>query len=67
MSLTAEYLMMNELVEQVEWNCTILTAAKDCAQQPDETGEIDKAIENSKAVIARAKETLKSVAKYDNT
>ena len=63
--MTAEYQMMNELVEQVEWNCTIFTAAREIAQSSDEIGEIEKALENSKAVIARAKETLKTVAKYE--
>ena len=65
MPMRAEYQMMNELVEQVEWNCTILTAAKEIAESSDEIGEIEKAIESCKAVIARAHETLKTVAKYE--
>ena len=63
--MSAESQMLHELIDQVSWNCTILTAAKEIAESSDEICEIEKTIESCKAVIARAHETLKTVAKYE--
>ena len=61
MPMTAEYQMMNELIDQVRWNCTVLDAVKRCAQSPEEIREIDNALETSKSVIEKTRETLKTV------
>jgi hypothetical protein len=63
--MTAEYQMMNELIDQVRWNCTVLDAVKQCAKSPEEISEIDRALETSKGVIEKAKETLKSVPEFE--
>jgi len=65
MTMTAEYQMMNELIDQVMWNCTVLDAVKRCAQSPEEIHEIDHALETSKGVIEKAKETLKTVPEFE--
>ncbi|MCL2348989.1 MAG: hypothetical protein FWC50_12120 [Planctomycetaceae bacterium] len=65
MTMTAEYQMMNELIDQVRWNCTVLDAVKQCAQSPEEIREIDKALETSRNVIEKAKEALKSVPTFE--
>jgi len=63
--MTAEYQMMNELIDQVRWNCTVLDAVKQCAQSPEDVREIDSALETSKCVIEKARETLKTVPEFE--
>jgi len=65
MGMTAEHLMMHELIDQVQWNCTVLDAVRQCAQSPEEISEIDHALEASMSVIERAKETLKTVPEFE--
>ena len=65
--MSAESQMMHELIDQVRWNCTVLTGMKELAQTPDEISKVEKAIEDNQGVIARAKETLKTVDIYDNS
>jgi hypothetical protein len=65
MTMTAEYQMMNELIDQVRWNCTVLDAVKQCAQSSEEIKQIDNALETSKNVIEKARETLKSVPEFE--
>lgn len=63
--MTAEYQMMNELIDQVRWNCTVLDAVKRCARSPEDISEIDNALETSKSVIEKARETLKTVPEFE--
>ena len=63
MTITAEYQMINELIDQVRCNNTVLDAAKQCVQTPDEVQEIEKAIEDNLELIKKARETLKDVPK----
>jgi len=53
--------MMNGLIDQVRWNCTVLDAVKRCAQSSEDVREIDNALETGKSVIEKVRETLKTV------
>jgi hypothetical protein len=63
MTMTAEYQMINELIDQVRCNNTVLVAARQCAQTPDEIREIEEAIETNIALVEKAREALKDVPK----
>ena len=65
MPMTAEYQMMNELIDQVRWNCTLLDAVKQCAQSPEDVREIDSALETGKSAIEKTRETLKTVPEFE--
>jgi hypothetical protein len=61
--MSAESQMMHELIDQVRWNCTVMTGMKELAQTPDEIREIEEAIETNIALVEKARETLKDVPK----
>jgi len=58
--LTIEYTMFRSLADQLKGNCTVFEAAREFAQTPEETAEIDKALEESRNFIAKTKEMLKN-------
>ena len=55
-----EYNMIHELLEQVDWNCTLLEEIRDCAS-PEELRKIDSALRDNIRVIEKVKESLKTV------
>ena len=56
-----EYNMIHELMEQVDWNCTLLEELKECVQSPDELHKYDKMLTDNKKVMEKAKQTLESM------
>ena len=63
--LTVEYSMIDELTSQLKSNCTYFEAGRELSRTPDEAAEFDKAIEDSRCVIARVEEMLKKIDKKD--
>ena len=43
-----EYNMIHELMEQVDWTCTLLEELKECVQSPDELQKYDKILNDNK-------------------
>jgi hypothetical protein len=61
--ITAEYQMMNDLIDQVKLNSTFLRWAKKYAQTPEETKELETAIASNADMVEKAREALKDVPK----
>jgi hypothetical protein len=60
-SSIAEYNMIHELLEQVDWNCTLLEEVRECIQSPEELQRFEAAINDNKKVMEKAKQTLESL------
>jgi len=63
--LRAEHSLFRILTSQLKSNCTYFEAGRELSQTPDEAAEFDKAIEDSRSVIARVEEMLKKIDKKD--
>ena len=57
----AEYNMIHELLEQVDWNCTLLEEVKECVQSPEELQKFEAILNDNKRVMEKAKQTLESL------
>jgi hypothetical protein len=54
----AEYYMIHELLEQVDWNNTLLESVRDCIDTPEELQKFDSVFHGNKRVVEKAKATL---------
>ena len=61
--ITAEYQMMNDLIDQVKLNSIFLRWAKKHAHTPEDIREIEETIESNANMVAKANEALKDVPK----
>lgn len=61
--ITAEYQMMNDLIDQVKLNSTFLRWAKKYAKTPEEAKELDETIASNADMVEKAREALKDVPK----
>jgi|GEM_PF-2548819 len=61
----AEYNMIDELACQLKWNCTVIEAGREIAETPEEAAEFEKAVVDSRSIIARVEEMLKKIDKKD--
>ena len=57
----AERYMIHELLEQVDWNCTLLEEIRECIQSPEELQKFEAMINDNKKVMEKAKQTLESL------
>ncbi|MCL2120570.1 MAG: hypothetical protein FWH27_19325 [Planctomycetaceae bacterium] len=57
----AEKNMVHELLEQIDWNCTLLEEVKECIQSPEELQRFEAVLNDNKRVMEKAKQTLESL------
>ena len=63
--LRAECNVVRIMSWQLKMNCTLLEAGREIAETPEEAAEFEKAITDSRNVIARVGEMLKKIDKKD--
>jgi hypothetical protein len=57
---TAERNMVHELLEQIDWNCTLLEEIRECIQSPEELQKFYAMLNDNKKVMEKALQTLES-------
>ena len=57
----AEYNMIHELMEQVDWTNTLLESAKDCLNTPEELQKVDTVLHDNTRVMEKARASLETI------